>query len=98
MAKTITKTIFDKTAQQRICHINITCDSSYATGGYPLSPQECGMVNIDRVIAETETVGTHFPVFDYTNNKVVVFVAAGTQVANAADISTIKLRLTVFGY
>jgi len=98
MAKTITKQFLDATDRMKVAHLSITCDSSYATGGYPLTPAELGLSSIERVIPEVETVGTHFAVFDYTNNKIVMFVAAGTQVANAADISTIKMKVTVYGY
>jgi hypothetical protein len=98
MAKSVTKFTLDKTIQNKVALLSISCDTSYPTGGYPLTPAECGMVQILDVSISTETVGTHFGVFDYTNNKIVVCVAAGTQVAGSADINTIKLRVRVTGY
>lgn len=98
MAKSITKIVEDATHQRKVKHLNITLDSSYATGGYSLTAAELGLVGIDKVHPEVEAVGTHFAVYDYTNSKIVMFVAAGTQVTNATDLSAIKLRVTVYGY
>lgn len=98
MAKTLTKSFLDATDRMRVQHLSYTLDNSYATGGYALTPAELGLVSIERVMAEVIAVGTHFVVWDEANSKLMVFVAAGTQVTNATDLSAIKIRVTVYGY
>jgi len=98
MAKTISNLIYDKSTRFKQTLMTVAADDSYPTGGYPLSAADCGLTEIVNVIATVDGVGTHFGVFDYTNSKLMVFVAAGTQVAGSADINALRFRLRVTGY
>ena len=98
MAKTISNVIHDKSQRHKVVYATVAADASYATGGYPVTAAEFGMTQILDVSLSTVGVGTHFAVFDYTNSKIMVFVAAGTQVANAADINTLRFKIRVTGY
>jgi len=98
MAKTISNVIHDKSTRFKTVFLTLAPDASYGTGGYPLSAADCGLTNILDVQCSTVGVGTHFGVFDYTNSKLMVFVAAGTQVAGSADINALRFRLKVTGY
>lgn len=98
MAKTISNVIHDKTGRFKQVIATVAADASYGTGGYAISAAELGLTQIVNVIISVDGVGTHFGVWDYTNSKLMVFVAAGTQVAGSADINALRFRIRVTGY
>lgn len=71
---------------------------SYATNGVAVTARQFGLKTIDFVQFETLVNGTTF-VYDRTNLKVKAFVAAGTEVPNATDLSgaSSTLRFMVVG-
>ena len=78
---------------------DFTCDASYATGGYPLVASTLGLSNLDFVNAvvqpgPTATISSF--TYDYTNGKLKA-VAAGAEVANAPNLSTVVGRLVAKG-
>lgn len=87
----------------------VTFDSSYATGGESLTPASVGMSSFTFVDPQVDaSVAAHagrIIQFDYTANKLLVFVeeavAAGgplLEAAAATDLSTLVVRVLCVGH
>ncbi len=77
--------------------VEFTGPASYTTGGVSFLPADVAMQSFDNVLIETDTVGIR-AAYDYTNKKLLFYVSAtGVQVANAFDLSAVKLRITCLG-
>jgi hypothetical protein len=98
MAKTISAIVHDKTSQFKRVFATVAADSSYPSNGYPVAATDFGLTKIEHIEISTMSVGTHFGIFDYTNSKMKVFVAAGTEVSGSADINTLRFKVCVSGY
>lgn len=79
--------------------VEVTFDSSYPTGGEDLTPVDLLLQQIEVVtVGETEDTGDHDVVYDHTNEKLQAFVGStGSEVADATDLSSVSVRLAVFG-
>ena len=66
----------------------LTFDSSYPTGGELLAPSDLGLDDIDHL--NVMLLSGAFPVWDKTNDKLKVFTAAGAEVANTTDLSSLS--------
>lgn len=82
----------------------ITFDSSYVTGGEVFTAAQFGLSSIRVAINATIITGfaagfAHVDVLPQTDGtvKLRLRAAAGTEVANAADASTVTARVTVEG-
>lgn len=75
--------------------VEVSLDASYPTGGYVLSAASLGMKTL-RAIVPSEPAGYSVG-WDMANGKLVLYTAGGTQVANATNLSTVKIRLFVIG-
>lgn len=80
--------------------VDVTCDSSYATGGYSLTAADLGLQRIDFVDAGAS--GGYVPEYNYSTNKLLVRWSGGSgavlsQVTNATDLSAVTFRLYVLG-
>jgi len=95
MALTFAEEVRTVAKAERIVVTTVTFDSAYATGGESLTPADLGLNRIDFLSATTD--GSNAVVWDKTNNKLKVYVAAGTEVANAANISTVAVRILAVG-
>lgn len=96
MAKTITGMDLDKLGRRRVVYVRITLDSSYPTGGYPLTPSELGLQRFDHLSIEAEGVGS-WGEYNFTTGKIVMFASNGTEVTAATNLSAVKLRCKVDG-
>ncbi len=82
----------------------ITGDALYVTGGEPVAASLFGLSKIVRVSNCTLRAGiavvAHVDPLVQTDGSILLFmrVAAGTQVASEADMSTVVVDLTVEGY
>ena len=80
----------------------VTFDSSYPTGGEPVTAAtfELSALPVAVVQASAARPQASFPLhtvlFDKVNSKLVVKVAAGTEVPAATDLSTFVVDLLVF--
>lgn len=74
---------------------SITFDNSYATGGEALTPAMLGLGTVDFVSFSTN--GNFSVVWDRANNKLKAFTAAGAEVANATDLSTLVVDIFAVG-
>lgn len=83
----------------RVKYVDITFDSSYATGGEALVAADVGLSKIVHVGVGTGNVTTVFYLsqFDYTNNKLLTFTA-GAQTASTTDLSALTVRVRIAGY
>lgn len=99
---TVKKSVF---GDMRVRIVDITMDSSYATGGETLSAGDVGLKNVVYADVKQKTVGTTIRQFQYdiANGKILAFqdkdpASAGgadapfPEVANATNLSTITVR------
>ena len=71
------------------CYI-VACDNSYPTGGYALKPSSLGFSNnAPDLIIEIDNGYGYGWRYDYTNQKLMAYASAGTQVTNATDLSAV---------
>lgn len=98
MAATIRKVpdTADVTQKSRTQMIEITGDTSYPSGGYPISGPNAGMSRIDGMFTIGSSAAGYKAVYDYVNKK-VLFYSNGSQVANTTNISSITIRMKVLG-
>ena len=79
--------------------LDVTGDNSYATGGYDLLagdlPLRVGN-QIEQVFGKSEATGRKAR-YVHSTGKLIWDDAAGTEVANATDLSADTLRLTILG-
>lgn len=80
---------------KRFVTATCTFDSSYPTGGEPLTPADLGLNTIDYLAANTD--GSNAFVWDKANNKLKAYTAAGAEVANATNLSAVVIRLFAVG-
>jgi hypothetical protein len=111
MALTVAQTTpqsADVWGRQRVRVVTVTFDASYPTGGESFTPANVGLSAFSVVIPSINAgVAAHagrVVQFDYTNNKLMVFVeeavAAGgplLEVADTTDLSTLVLRVLCIG-
>lgn len=75
--------------------VTYTGAASYATGGIATAPADYGLRSIDGIDVIGSAGGSAR--YDKTAGKIVLNVAAGTEVANAGDPTGFTLTLRVFG-
>ena len=80
---------------KRMVVASVTFDSSYPTGGEPLTASDLGLNTIDYLSATTD--GSNAVTWDKANNKLKVFTAAGAEVANAVNLSAVVVRILAIG-
>lgn len=91
-------------AKQRISVSTITGDSSYVTGGEPITANQLGLTRITSLIPVAST-GGYVPAWDQTNSKLKIFqgdnanAASGPLVefGSTADASAITFTVIAFG-
>jgi hypothetical protein len=80
---------------KRMVIATVTFDNSYPTGGESFTANDLGLASLDFVSATTD--GSYAVTWDKTNSKLKAFVAAGTEVPNATNISTVAVRILAIG-
>lgn len=76
--------------------VDITFDSSYPTGGEPLSAATLGFRKI--LFVNAPRSGANLFQYDYTNSKLLAYVATtGVEVADTTDLHTLVARIMVVG-
>lgn len=82
----------------------VTFDSGYVTGGEPITAAQCGLRLIKKGVQATIISGfasgfAHCDILVQTDGSALLRLraAAGTEVANAADASTVVVRIIVKG-
>ena len=99
---TITRSTFNynDASNSRLRRTGIyTGPASYATGGDACTPADLGLGKVHVLLFEPASNGTLVvhPLYDYTNQKVKWFAAAGTEIANATDLSAYSSRFEAIG-
>jgi hypothetical protein len=95
MALTATKRVKFVAGSKRIHVYNVTFDNSYPTGGESLTAGIIGLNWIEALIPAVN--GTEFAVYDYTNKKLKLFTADGTEAGNASDQSAVSVTVFAIG-
>lgn len=74
--------------------------AAYAAGGDPLTPEQFRLGTIDAIFALSISNGTNVlhGWYDQVNQTIMWFVAAGTEVTPATDLSTYVGRIEVVGH
>jgi hypothetical protein len=79
----------------------VAMDNSYPTGGEVVTPKELGMRIVDFAICTVSAVGGTVNVaqahYDTATGKLKLFDETPAEVANAADVSAIKVQVVAFG-
>lgn len=79
----------------------VTMDNSYPTGGESVPAKELGLryVNVAQatVSAVGGTVNVAQATYDKSTEKLKLFDETPAEVANASDVSAIKVQLVAFG-
>jgi hypothetical protein len=102
MALTITMDArpYDVLSTHRAVFGTITI-GTYATGGVSLTGADLkNLGEIEKILFECVSTGTpiiKFAKYDYVNKKLLVFDVAGTQTADAADLSGYTVGFVAFG-
>ena len=76
-------------------------DSSYVTNGESLTATQLGLESLHVMFISMENSG-YVAQYDYTNSKIVLYEAGADgaildEVANATNVSAVKVRVLVFG-
>lgn len=96
----------DTWGRQRVRIVTVTFDSSYATGGEDLTPANVGLAEIAFVDTSPDSASAagYIAQYNYSTKKLQLFVeeavAAGgplVELANATDVSTVKVRCLIIG-
>jgi len=81
---------------------DITFDSSYPTGGEPLTAADVDLKKIDFGICTIQAVGGTVNVtsvyYDTTNNKLIAYDETPAEVTDTATLATLVVRCVFFGY
>lgn len=76
----------------------VTFDTSYPTGGYPVTPGTFGLTLSIVGLDPNPSSSAHFVLWDDVNSKLKVFTANATEVANGTNLSTVTCNVEVAGY
>lgn len=83
----------------------VTFDNSYVTGGEPLAASAFGLkqiknVRVNQIVAGFAAGFAHVDGLPQTDGSLLLRLraAAGTEVANAANASTVTARICVVGF
>lgn len=89
----------DTWGRHRVRVVKVTFDASYPTGGETFTPQNAGLASFETIIVspDTNTNPTVNVRYNYTTSKLMAFVAAGTEVPDTTDLSTLVARILCIG-
>lgn len=100
MSVTVTpKVVATVPGAQRFTVTEVTFDSSYPTGGEPLTATDLGLTTVDFAIATLKVAGTGSVTavfYDVANAKLLAYAAAA-QIANTTDISAVSAQVYAVG-
>lgn len=102
MAATATKISGVVPGNRTFYDFDFNADTSYPTGGYDLSAASLWGLNfVTKIKPICFTAGMASGVADFlfvrATSKLQFFTAAGAQVANATDLSSVKIMVEVHG-
>ena len=89
------------TSAQRKTVTDVTFDSSYPTGGEAFTASDLGLNVVDSASVEVKSVAGTVNVAnvfaDLANSKLIAYDETPAQVANAADLTDVVVRVTAHG-
>jgi hypothetical protein len=96
----------DVFGRHKVRIVEVTFDSSYASGGESLTPSDVGLSDISIVLIspDANALEGYVVAYDYTAEKLMVFeeeaVAAGGPLVEegAVNLSTLVVRLLILGH
>lgn len=87
---------------RRVTVTDVTLDSSYPTGGEAITAAQLGLNTVLFAICNVKAVGGTVNVanayYDSANAKIKVYDETPAEAANAADLSSLVVRVLAFGY
>jgi len=100
MATTNTTSVTPFVVGDRRCTVtSVVFDSSYPTGGEPLTPAQLGLNTVSHAISQVKVAGTGAVTnvfYDVANKKLKAFTASA-EVANATDLSAVTAQVVAYG-
>lgn len=100
MATTNTTVVVPYVPGDRRCTVTkVVFDSSYPTGGEPLTAAQLGLRTVTHAHAQVQVAGTGSVTnvfYDVANQKLKAFTAAA-EVANTTDLSAVTVQVTAYG-
>lgn len=100
LTPTITRRATGGSIRRRV--VDITFDNSYATGGKPFAPGDVELSVINGVDFSHARQGAAYSSnvvrYDAVNGKLLVYTAAGAEIAALTDLSTFVASLIIEGY
>ena len=76
--------------------VKITFDSTYPSGGWPVTAANVGLTSIDHVILPGTCYGYAIE-WDYTNGKIVGYASAGTVMTGSGNLNAQVIRAIFLG-
>lgn len=80
----------------------VAFDSSYVTGGEPVTAAQLGLRYVEWAITTVSAVGGSVnvanAVYDTTNEKVILYDETPAQVASEANVEGVKVQVVAFGH
>lgn len=100
MAVTATRVVLPTVpGASRFTVTDVLFDSSYPTGGEPLTASDLGLTFVEWAISTVKVAGTGSVIsvfYDIANAKLLAYAAAA-QIANTTDISAVTATVVAFG-
>ena len=100
MAVTVTRPIAPFVpGAERVSVSDVVFDSSYPTGGEPLTFADLGLSNVTFAIATVKVAGTGSVTsvaYDVANQKLLAYAAAA-QIANTTNLAAVTATVVAFG-
>jgi hypothetical protein len=84
---------------ERYTVTDVLFDSSYPTGGEPLTASDLGLTTVAWAVSSIKTAGTGSVTdvfYDITNSKLKAYAAAA-EIANTTDLSAVSAQVVAFG-
>ena len=86
---------------KRVTFSTVTFDSSYPTGGEPLTAADLGLSTVEYAVCNVNTVGGTQNVanvwYDKANSKIKVYDETPGEASNTSDLSTLLVDVIAFG-
>lgn len=87
---------------RRVTVTDVTLDSSYPTGGEAITAAQLGLSTVlfafCNVKAVSGTVNVANAYYDSANSKIKVYDETPAEVANAASLASVVIRVMAYGY
>lgn len=93
---------YNVVGNRKVTVTDVTFDSSYPTGGEPVTPSDLRLNYVDHatcnIVGVGGTVNVTNAYYDKTNQKIVAVDETPAEVASTSDLSTLVVRVRAQGF